>query len=61
MAIHREQIGPTQNHSGHTITAHKMSIDVLMRIDGKDYGMFLSAESGRKAMMAIIDAEDKRK
>lgn len=60
MAIEREQIGPTQHYKGRNITAHKLSIDVQMRIDGNDAGIFLSAEAGRKAIMKSIDDEDAR-
>lgn len=60
MAVHREQIGPTQSYKGRAITAHMMSIDVLMRINGKDAGMYLSAEAGRKAIMSNIDEQDAR-
>jgi len=55
MSIERKQIGPTQHYRGRNITAHELSIDVLIKIDGSDFGNYLSAESGRKSAMAHID------
>jgi len=55
MKIEREQIGPTQHHKGHDITVHTMPIDVLLRVDGNDLGMYIDAESARKGGMRYID------
>ena len=61
MSLPREQIGPAQQYRGRTITAHKLPIDVLMRIDGHDAGIYLSVEGGFKAKMRAIDDEERRK
>ena len=56
----RPLIGEPLNYDGHVITAHPMQPDVLIRKDGQDFGLFLSAEAGRKAAMKSIDAEKKQ-
>ncbi len=61
MAIQREQIGPAQNYKGRVITAHALSIDVLMRIDGNDAGQYTNKEAGFTGAMNNIDEQDRRK
>jgi len=60
MSVAREQIGETQHYRGRAITAHSYAPDVLMRIDGQDYGVYLSKEAGFRAKMKDIDREEER-
>lgn len=53
--IERPPVAPAQHYQGRRITAHTMAPDVLIRVNGEDYGIYLSVSSGYRAAMRHID------
>lgn len=53
--IVRPAVAPAQVYQGRRITAHVMAPDVLIRINGEDFGIYLSSSSGYRAAMRHID------